>query len=169
LSWPWSTVESATVGRIETEPGTSNVICGKASLTLDVRDQNDARRLAAVHSLRAKASAIAKRRGLRSVWTLVQQSPAVRCDKSLTQMFSRCVARRGLEVLKLASGAGHDAVALSAICPVAMLFVRCKGGISHNPSESVKTADVRVAIEVLVEFLEQLAMLRGGDRTERRE
>jgi allantoate deiminase len=75
----------------------------------------------------------------------------------LTRIFSKCVARRGLEVLKLPSGAGHDAAALSVICPVAMLFVRCKGGISHNPAESVKTADVRVAVEALSDFIMQLA------------
>jgi allantoate deiminase len=75
----------------------------------------------------------------------------------LTQIFSKCVTQRGLKVLKLPSGAGHDAAALSTICPVAMLFVRCKGGISHNPAESVKTADVRVAIEMLVDFIQSLA------------
>ena len=90
-----------------------------------------------------KANAIAKRRGLKMIWTLVQQTAAVQCDKTLMRIFSKCIAQRGLKVLKLPSGAGHDAAALSAICPVAMLFVRCKGGISHNPAESLKTADMR--------------------------
>ena len=148
---------TATVGKLEVAPGASNVIPGIVSLTLDVRDQNDARRLAAVRSLHAQANAIAKRRGLKIVWTPVQQTAAVHCDKTLTRIFSKCVARRGLEVLKLPSGAGHDAAALSVICPVAMLFVRCKGGISHNPAESVKTADVRVAIEVLADFIQKLS------------
>ena len=148
---------TATVGKLEVESGASNVIPGKVSLTLDVRDQNDLRRVAAVNSLRAKANSVAKKRGLKIVWTPVQQTAAVPCDKNLTQIFSRCVAQRGLEVLKLPSGAGHDAAALSAICPVAMLFVRCKGGISHNPAESVKTSDVRVAIEVLADFIQTLA------------
>jgi len=148
---------TATVGKLEVAPGASNVIPGIVSLTLDVRDQNDARRLAAVRSLHAQANAIAKRRGLKIVWTPVQQTAAVHCDKTLARIFSKCVARRGLEVLKLPSGAGHDAAALSVICPVAMLFVRCKGGISHNPAESVKTADVRVAVEALSDFIMQLA------------
>ncbi len=147
----------ATVGKIEVANGASNVIPGNVSLTLDVRDQNDSRRLAAVKALQIKAQNIAQRRGLRLNWTLVQQTSAVPCDKTLTQIFSQCVAQRGLEVLKLPSGAGHDAVALSAICPVAMLFVRCKGGISHNPAESVKTSDVRVAVEVLADFILRLA------------
>jgi allantoate deiminase len=148
---------TATVGKIEVESGASNVIPGKVLLTLDVRDQNDSRRIAAVKALQAKAQTIAKRRGLKLNWTPVQQTDAVQCDKNLTQIFSRSVAQRGLEVLKLPSGAGHDAAALSAICAVAMLFVRCKNGISHNPAESVKTTDVRVAIEVLADFIQTLA------------
>jgi len=147
----------ATVGKIEAAPGASNVIPGKVSLTLDVRDQKDPCRLAAMRSLHAKAKAIAKQRGLKLIWTPMQQTAAIQCDKTLTQIFSKCVARRRLEVLKLPSGAGHDAAAISAICPVAMLFVRCKNGISHNPAESVKTADVRVAIEVLADFIQTLA------------
>ena len=153
---------TATVGKLEVEPGASNVIPGKVSLTLDMRDQNDGRRLAAVRSLKAKATAIARGRGLRLTWSPVQLTNAVQCDKALTEIFSKCVARQRLRVLKLPSGAGHDAAALSAICPVAMLFVRCKGGISHNPAESVKAADVGVAIEVLSEFVLRLAATGHG-------
>ena len=147
----------ATVGQIFAAPGASNVVPGHASLTLDVRHQSNSRRLAAVKQLRAQAEAIAHRHSLKLTWTPVQQTAAVQCDKTLTQIFSKCVAQRGLKVLKLPGGAGHDAVALSAICPVAMLFVRCQGGISHNPAESVKTADVGTAVEVLAGFLQQLA------------
>jgi len=148
---------TATVGKIEASPGASNVIPGHVQLTLDVRDQNNSRRLTALRSLRSKANSIAKRRGLKLIWTPVQETAAVQCDKSLTQIFSNCVAQNGIKVLKLPSGAGHDAAAISAICPVAMLFVRCKGGISHNPAESVKISDVRVAIEVLADFIQTLA------------
>jgi len=147
----------ATVGKIETTPGASNVIAGNVALTLDVRDQKDTVRLAAVKMLHAKAAAIAKKRGLKLVWTPVQKTAAVHCDKTLTRIFSKCVAGHGLELLRLPSGAGHDGAALSAMCPVAMLFVRCKGGISHNPAESVKTADASMGIAVLAEFVERLA------------
>jgi allantoate deiminase len=147
----------ATVGKLSVAHGASNVIPGHALLTLDVRDQKDSRRLVLVSRLHAKAKLIAQRRGLELTWTPVQEAAAVPCDKFLTQIFSRCVAQRGLPVLKLPSGAGHDAAALSVICPVAMLFVRCKGGVSHNPAESVMTADAGVAIEVLSDFILQLA------------
>ena len=147
----------ATVGKIEAAPGASNVIPSDVALTLDVRSQNDSRRLAAVKWLHAKAGSIARQRGLQLRWLPVQDTPAIPCDKRLTRIFSECVARNGRSVLRLPSGAGHDAVAISAMCPVAMLFVRCRKGISHNPAESVATADVRVAIEVLADFLQTMA------------
>lgn len=147
----------ATVGKIEASPGASNVIPGHVALTLDVRARNDSRRLAAKKSLYIRAVSIAKRRGLKLIWTPVQQTDAVQCDKEFARILSRCVAKSGFEVLKLPSGAGHDAAAISAICPVAMLFVRCKDGTSHHPAESVTTADVRVAIEVLADFIQTLA------------
>jgi len=144
---------AATVGKLDVLPGASNVIPGQAVLTLDIRHQSDSRRIAAVKSLHSKARSLARRRGLKLLWQPVQENDAVPCDKMLTNIFSQCVANRGLTVLQLPSGAGHDAVVLAKICPVAMLFVRCKGGISHNPAESIKTADARVAIEVLADFL----------------
>jgi allantoate deiminase len=55
--------------------------------------------------------------------------------------------------VRLPSGAGHDAVAMSAIAPVAMLFVRCAGGISHHPAEAVAADDVAAAIDVLTGYL----------------
>ncbi len=152
---------TATVGKLEVAPGASNVIPAKAVLTLDVRNQNNSRRIRALKSLHTSARTIARRRGLKLIWTPVQENGAVKCDAKLTRIFSKCVANFGLKVLKLPSGAGHDGVVLSKICPVAMLFVRCKGGISHNPAESVKVADVRVAIHVLAEFLLNVAALHA--------
>jgi allantoate deiminase len=147
----------ATVGQCLVEPGASNVIPGKVILTLDVRDAHDAPRRAAVKHLQSEARAIARRRGLQLVWTPIQETAAVTCDDQLTQLMQAAVAKHQPTVLTLPSGAGHDAAALSAICPVAMLFVRCKGGLSHHPGESVKTGDVTQAIAVLIDFIQLLA------------
>jgi allantoate deiminase len=150
----------ATVGKLAVEPGASNVIPGNVLLTLDVRHTRDARRLAAVKSLHKKARAIAGRRELKLIWQPVQATGAVQCDKVLTEVLSECIADRGLKVLQLPSGAGHDAVALAEICPVAMLFVRCKGGVSHHPAEAVTAADVAVALSVFTDFIETLSHAR---------
>jgi allantoate deiminase len=55
--------------------------------------------------------------------------------------------------LRLASGAGHDGLAMAALCPIGMLFVRCRAGISHNPAESITAEDAAAAVRVLVDFL----------------
>jgi allantoate deiminase len=143
----------ATVGQLTVEPGASNVIPGRAILTLDVRHARDRRRLAAVRALRVRARDVARRRGLRLVWTLVHEEKSVPCDRDLTRRISAVIARRGLTVVPLASGAGHDAAALASFCPVAMLFVRCRKGISHHPTESVRRSDVAVALGVLSDFV----------------
>jgi allantoate deiminase len=147
----------ATVGQMQVEPGASNVIPGRVTLSLDVRHQIDRRRHAAVRALEAEARRIARGRGLRLTWTLVQEAASVRCDVALTRLLSQAVARQGIEVVTLPSGAGHDGAALSAICPVAMLFVRCKDGVSHNPAEAIERGDAERAIAVLADVIETMA------------
>ena len=148
---------TATVGQIDAQPGASNVIPGHVTLSLDVRDLDDAKRHAAVIALIKRACAIARSRGVRLKWTPIQQSASVTCDAALSGLLREAVAEHQSRVLALPSGAGHDAVAVSILCPVAMLFVRCKGGLSHHPDESVKTADVGVALTVLRDFILLLA------------
>jgi allantoate deiminase len=147
----------ATVGQIVVDPGASNVVPGRATCSLDVRDARDQRRRAAVRALYAQAREVARRRGLRLVWTPVQQTPAVRCDAGLTRLLAASVTGRGIGVVRLPSGAGHDAAALATLCPVAVLFVRCRGGVSHHPAESVRPTDVACAIGVLADFIVSLA------------
>ena len=147
----------ATVGEISVRPGASNVIPGQARLTLDVRHALDGARETATESLRALAGHLAAERNLEVAWRPVQSSRAVPCAPRLTALLKQAAAAHVSEVLELPSGAGHDAVALSAITPVSMLFVRCRGGLSHHPDESVEPGDVRVALAVMHDFLQLLA------------
>jgi len=144
----------ATVGRLEVEPGAANVIPGKVFFTLDVRHPDDRVRTAACEALIARTRETARRRKLAVEVRATSERASVRCSPRLTTLLKQAVAGRALEV---PSGAGHDGVYMSEITDVAMLFVRCKGGISHNPAESVETADVGVAIDVLSRFIELLA------------
>lgn len=88
---------------------------------------------------------------------LLRQNPAVPCAPRLASLFARAVEDLGFPAERLASGGGHDAAAMADLTDVAILFVRCKDGISHNPAESVTTEDVAVAVDVLSRFLELLA------------
>ena len=79
------------------------------------------------------------------------------CSEVLSRTLAEAVKRRQKKSPRLASGAGHDAAVMAKITPVAMLFIRCKNGLSHHPEESVKTADVEIALEVMNDFLRRLA------------
>jgi allantoate deiminase len=147
----------ATVGEIAALPGAGNVIPGTAQLSLDVRHPDDAARTQAVAELKARAEEIAAERGVTLQWEIVHQTAAVICNRGLTLPLENAAKRHQREVPLLTSGAGHDAAALAAICPVAMLFVRCQGGISHHPAESARETDVRVALAVMHDFIQALA------------
>ncbi|TAL05111.1 MAG: allantoate amidohydrolase [Verrucomicrobia bacterium] len=147
----------ATVGEIAASPGASNVIPGETRLSLDVRHPEDSVRVRAADDLKKRAEGIAAERGLTMKWETVHQTGAVICHRHFTTLMENAVRRHQQEAPLLYSGAGHDTAAISAICPVTMLFVRCKGGISHNPSESATEADVRVATAVMNDFILQLA------------
>ncbi len=144
----------ATVGRLEVAPGAINVIPGKVTFTLDLRAPDDGQRQGAVAAVKEKLGAIAKRRGLGLDIELLYEEGAVACHAGLMDQMDAAIARQGIRPLRLPSGAGHDAMALSALCPIAMLFVRCGGGISHNPLESITAEDAEAAARVFLDFLE---------------
>ena len=147
----------ATVGRLAAQPGAPNVIPGGAHASLDVRHARDAVRSEAVAALRERAAEIASARAVELAWEERMATPAVAMDPELTELLAAAVAEHGAPDVRLAGGAGHDAVALSELTGTAMLFVRCAGGVSHDPGESVDPADVAVALDVLDGFLRRLA------------
>jgi allantoate deiminase len=147
----------ATVGQLSVQPGAANVVPGEVTLSLDVRHADDTMRTAASHHLLDAAAQIAKARSVELTTNQISDNLAVACSPRLVTLFSQAVRDTGHPAFPLASGAGHDGVTMSTLTEVAMLFVRCKGGVSHNPAESVTTADVAVSIEVLARFLQLLA------------
>jgi allantoate deiminase len=156
----------ATVGQLSIEPGASNVIPGRATLSLDVRHPDDKVRVKACENLERRAREIAARRGLRLDWRVAQETATVACSKRLTKLLRRAIESRPALVHILPSGAGHDAAIMSQITEIAMLFVRCERGISHSPAEAVAVEDVATAIEVTERFLSLLTkeVAGGGAR-----
>jgi allantoate deiminase len=146
----------ATVGRIEAVPGAPNVIPGRVVFTLDVRSPDDTDRHKVVDDLAAALGTYAARRHVRIWIEKTYDEPAAACDPKLMAGLEAAVAQAGIAPHRLPSGAGHDAMALASLCPMAMLFVRCRGGISHNPAESITAEDAGVAVAVLLDFLRHL-------------
>ncbi len=147
----------ATVGRIEIPGGVVNSVPGSARFTLDVRSPSDANRERAVADIRAEIDAIAARRRVEITVALGYQAPAAPCDDHLSGLFAQAVTEHGIEVLRLPSGAGHDAMSFRGTWPIAMLFVRCRAGISHSPAEHATDEDIDAGARVLARFLDLVA------------
>lgn len=136
----------ATVGTLQCEPGAVNVIPGAVSLTLDIRSPQDEARDALLQRLLAQAEVIAARRGAGFSHEIFYTIAATPCDEALRAQLSDAVREVQGRTMLLPSGAGHDAIAIAERWPSAMLFVRCAGGISHHPAESVAEDDVAQAL-----------------------
>lgn len=144
-----------TVGRIEALPGAINVIPGKARFTLDARAPGDDLRERAVDAMRGEFETIAARRDVTIALAPIWEARTAACSPALQRQLTEAIHAEGVRVHHLPSGAGHDGMAIVAIAPIGMLFVRCKGGISHNPAEVVAVADVETAARVLARFIAQ--------------
>jgi allantoate deiminase len=146
-----------TVGYIHAMPGATNVIPGQVSFTMDIRAPSDAHRKRAVADIVRKIEAIATRRQLGLQIDVTHDSRTAPCAPWLKSQLADAIAGEGFRVFELPSGAGHDGMAMIEIADIGMLFVRCRGGISHHPDEHVDNADVDAAARVLLRLVENFA------------
>jgi allantoate deiminase len=144
-----------TVGRIEASPGAVNIVPGRVVFTVDFRSLTDELRLAAIQRFTAKAEGIAATRGLKVSIENFHEVATAHCAQTLQDALAASVTEYGHNPIRLPSGAGHDAQVMSRLCPSAMLFVRCRGGISHNPAEFASVSDMGAAIAALIRFVEK--------------
>jgi len=151
-----------TVGTIAVPQGAANVVPGRCEFSLDIRAADDVTRDAAVADLDAEFERIAARCGVGLSIAQSMRVPGATCSPRLMDRLASSVESAGVPVLRLASGAGHDAMVMARITDACMLFVRCgNGGISHNPLETMTAEDADVAAQVLLEFLRRTAAELG--------
>lgn len=150
-----------TVGRFLPRTSAYNVIAGEVELGIDLRAATRVVRDAAADAIQARLMNICDARDVDLEFSIVQDLTDTPCDPRLIRLMSNAVEAVGVAPFKLVSGAGHDGMAVHPLCPVAMLFVRCERGVSHNAQESVAAEDVGMAARALVEFVERLAMENG--------
>lgn len=148
-----------TVGQLEAFPGAVNVVPGEARFSIDLRGEFDGTRDAVWSAISREIDAIMGRRALRWQAREVHSAPAVFCDP-----FLQDVVREGIisgagakDPATLFSPAGHDGMALGAVAPVGMLFLRNPDGISHHPAESVSAGDVTLGLRALAEAIAHVA------------
>lgn len=152
------------VGSLNVWPGASNVIPGKVNFTVDIRSLSDISRIGVQNVFKEKMIKECFRRDLICNFELLQETKAVTMNQDLTDKLEvaitksqehRQVCQANNKVLKIPSGAGHDAIPISEMFPTSMLFVRCKLGISHHPEEFVDPDDVSAASWATFYFLQE--------------
>lgn len=146
----------ATVGCIRVHPGASNSVPQSATFTLDLRHPDNAAHREHLEVVARQCAGIADRRRLEIEWNLVQTDDSVPCDPTLTALLLDALEATTGSRRILPSGAGHDGVAISAVAPIAMLFIRCRDGLSHHPDEHASDEDIATGIRVLTRFLQRL-------------
>jgi len=148
----------ATVGRCDVFPAAVNVIAGEVHFTLDIRSQNQSKLEDCCTALLTKLAEIADKRQLQFQHEKLYEAEAVLCDDELQKKWGEVVEQHTQKTpCFLSSGAGHDAMVMTNITNIGMLFVRCEKGISHNPREQVTDEDVAVALSCLVDMIKKLA------------
>ena len=143
----------ATVGLLSIASGASNVIPGQVNLSVDLRHASDKVRQARQKAVELLAATIATRRKIKCTAEIVHEAAAVDCAQTFSALLEQSIRSVQPKTIRLPSGAGHDAAVMAEITPTAMLFIRCRGGVSHHPDESVTVADVQAAYQVMAHFV----------------
>lgn len=145
----------ATVGDIKVKPGAINVIPDAVDFVLDLRAASDPPRQKALADFQRRAEGLAAARGCTVAFETYHDCPTATAAPWLVEGLGAGVEALGLPAPRLVSGAGHDGQNMAHLADFAMLFVRCKGGISHNPLESATPADMGLAVAALIGFIER--------------
>lgn len=152
-----STYAVATTGRFEVFPGAVNSIPRVARLGLDVRDIDLVRRDGMLKRVREAAMGIAEQRGVSVEFNVTNADPPAQCEERIVGAVELAAKESGLSVERLVSRAYHDALFMAKRFPTGMIFVPCRGGVSHRPDEFVELDDVRNGVLVLAKTIAVLA------------
>ncbi|HVY42059.1 MAG TPA: Zn-dependent hydrolase [Hyphomicrobiaceae bacterium] len=152
----------ATVGMIQAHPNSRNVIPGRVFLTVDFRHP-DAEKLGSMdRKLKDGLDRIAANCGLTYELKMVADFAPQPFDAACVDAVRRAAQRLGLSTRDITSGAGHDAVYMARVCPTAMVFTPCVGGISHNEAEDMKPEWATAGANVLIQAVLEKAEIVGG-------
>ncbi|HWA93486.1 MAG TPA: M20 family metallo-hydrolase [Terracidiphilus sp.] len=147
----------ATVGVCDVFPGAVNSIPSRVRLETDVRDTDGARRDGVLEALYAKCREVETKRGVRITTEVVNADPPAECDAAILAAMKQAAKDAGKSYKEMVSRAYHDSLFIARIAPVAMLFIPCRGGVSHRPDEYASPEWIGAGVHVLARTLATLA------------
>jgi N-carbamoyl-L-amino-acid hydrolase len=146
-----------TVGVCEVFPGAVNSIPSLVRLETDIRDIDGERRDRVLNALRAACFEVADRRGVTITTSLVNADPPTTCDPAILAALENSALEAGLSYKRMVARAYHDSSFVATFAPVAMLFIPCRGGVSHRPDEYSSPEWIAGGVDVLARTLARLA------------
>ena len=146
-----------TVGICDVFPGAVNSVPSRVLITTDVRDIDRARRDGVLAALDAVAVEVSTRRGVRITTELINADPPTTCDPAILAALEAAAIAAGKSYKKMVARAYHDSSFVSCIAPTAMLFIPCRGGVSHRPDEYASPEWIGSGVRVLSRALAQLS------------
>ena len=149
----------ATTGMCEVFPGAINSIPSRVQMTADVRDTDEARRDRVLRQLAQAITETAQRRGVRIEEEIISVDAPAICDPAIVGVLEDVCRSQGLAYQKMVSRAYHDSLFVSRFAPTAMLFIPCRGGVSHRPDEYASPEAIAAGSAVLAEALAKLSLL----------
>lgn len=147
----------ATVGRCGVYPGAVNSVPSRVMLELDIRDTDPERREGVMRDLRGRNAEIAGRRGVRIREEMVNADLPARSSEEMVAVIEQACAELGIASSRMVSRAYHDSLFMARIAPIAMIFIACRGGVSHRPDEFAEAGDILRGVRVLTATLARLA------------
>lgn len=149
----WPGTQVATVGRLSAEPGAPNVIPGRVTLSLEIRDLSMEKIEEVFRQLSSRAEVLGQQTGTTFSFERFYTSRAAPTAPAIRDVVERSAHGMGLSTLSMPSGAGHDAQSMAHLGPIGMIFVPSAGGISHAPEEFTEPEDVANGANVLLRTL----------------
>ena len=146
-----------TVGVVDVEPSSINVVPGGVTLWVDVRGVNNESIARTLEAIKAEAKVVAESDGVAIEFEMLTADKPVALSEELAKKAEAICEAEGIDYLHMNSGAGHDAMHMAKLAPTTMIFIPCKEGISHNQAEFAKNEDICRAVEVLAKLLESEA------------
>lgn len=147
----------ATVGKVEVHPGAINSIPSRTEFTLDLRDIDGKNRDAVLAAIIKAVEAIAKQRNVTVEHRVLNADPPATCDPAVVSAVAQAAKMVGLECREMISRAYHDSLFMARLAPMGMIFIPCRGGVSHRPDEYSSPEEIQAGVETLALTLAELA------------
>lgn len=147
----------ATVGTLEVHPGAVNSIPSRVQFSLDLRDIDGKNRDSVLHSIQDAIQRIATERSVRATFEVLNADPPAIADQGIVDTIERVASSLDHASQRMVSRAYHDSLFMARIAPMGMIFIPCRGGVSHRPDEFSSPAEIASGVETLALTLAELA------------